>query len=137
MRPLWAAALCVATGAASAQAVDTPQNKIFPSGFSCPQPAYPRDALRAEATGVTRLRITVEADGKVSDVDIDHPSGGTYAHGLLDQSAVNAVWACRFPPPQGAVRVLATQEFQWVIEEAPASPPGLPGDREGLQSKAD
>jgi outer membrane biosynthesis protein TonB len=74
----------------------------------------------------TRLRIAVESDGKISNVSIKHPSGRTYAHGLLDQAAVASIWNCRFPAPQGGTRMLAIQEFEWALKDEPSdrlSPP--------------
>src|SRR4051812_14673089 len=87
-------ALTCVLGSAWGQPADTSYESSFPEGVSCQAPMYPPDARRAEATGTTRLRIAVESDGKISNVSIEHPSGRTYAHGLLDQAAVASIWNC-------------------------------------------
>jgi periplasmic protein TonB len=65
-----------------------------PIPSECPPPAYPRLAERRGWTGTVVLLIDVAADGTVSDVRIESPSG----HDILDEAAVAAVRTWRFRP---------------------------------------
>lgn len=59
---------------------------------------YPAEALRARATGVTRLRIAVDAAGQAAKIDIVRPAGPTRAHAALDEQAARRLVVCRFEP---------------------------------------
>ena len=65
---------------------------------TCEKPEYPSAALRAEATGTTKIRFTVDATGVVGKAEIERPSGSSREHRLLDRSAVEALSKCRFKP---------------------------------------
>ena len=87
---------------------------------SCAKPEYPAAAARAEATGTTRIRFTVDADGKVSKAEITGPSGSSREHRLLDRAAVDALGGCKFKPgidetgkPVGA---FANVEYVWKLD---------------------
>jgi len=62
---------------------------------SC-KPEYPAAALRAQVTGVSRIRFTVDANGKVSGADVVGSSGPTREHRLLDNAAKAALATCPF-----------------------------------------
>ena len=65
----------------------------------CSVPAYPREAQEEGATGETRLRVTVGAQGQVTDVQVTHSAGPTHAHKLMDRALVAAVrQTCHFTP---------------------------------------
>jgi protein TonB len=62
----------------------------------CARPAYPTDALRAEATGVVTMRFLIGIDGTVRDAKLAKSSGNA----SLDQAAINALSKCRFKPAE-------------------------------------
>ncbi|MHC4376941.1 MAG: energy transducer TonB [Planctomycetota bacterium] len=68
-----------------------------------PTPKYPRLARARGWEGVVEVRITVAADGTVSDVQVETSSGRT----LLDDAALEAVRQWRFTP--GRVAGLAAE----------------------------
>jgi TonB family protein len=70
------------------------------AGQDCaPRPQdYPSEALRARATGVTRLRIAVDGTGQAAKIDIVRSAGTTRAHALLDEEATRRLVTCRFEP---------------------------------------
>ncbi len=59
---------------------------------------YPANALRLRATGVTRLRIAVDATGQAAKVEIVRSAGTTRAHAALDEEAARRLVTCRFEP---------------------------------------
>ena len=58
------------------------------------RPEYPAAALRTGATGVSRIRFTVDPSGKVSGAQILNASGPTREHRLLDKAAAEALAQC-------------------------------------------
>ncbi|MCS0584074.1 energy transducer TonB [Massilia pinisoli] len=60
----------------------------------CVKPAYPIDALRAEAAGVVTMRFLIGADGAVQETRLVKSSG----HASLDHAAIDALSKCRFKP---------------------------------------
>ena len=65
---------------------------------TCDKPEYPAAALRAEATGISKIRFTVDASGAVSKAEIERSAGASREHRLLDRTAVDALSKCRFKP---------------------------------------
>ena len=60
---------------------------------------YPPAARRSEATGVTHARITVDATGKISQIDIVKSAGPTREHKMLDRLLQSKVMAdCKGTP---------------------------------------
>ena len=87
---------------------------------SCDKPEYPAAALRAEATGTSKIRFTVDATGVVSKAEIERSAGPSREHRLLDRAAIDALSKCRFKPgtdeagkPVGAVTPV---EYVWKLE---------------------
>ena len=87
---------------------------------SCEKPEYPAAALRAEATGTSKIRFTVDATGVVSKAEIERSAGPSREHRLLDRAAIEALSKCRFKPgtdesgkPVGAVTPV---EYVWKLE---------------------
>jgi protein TonB len=65
---------------------------------SCEKPVYPTAAAKAEATGSTRIRFTVDGTGQVTKAEIESSSGRSREHRLLDKTAVDALSQCKFKP---------------------------------------
>ena len=87
---------------------------------SCDKPEYPAAALRADASGTTKIRFTVDASGTVSKAEIERAAGVSREHRLLDRAAVDALSKCRFKPgsdeqgkPVGGTTVV---EYVWKTE---------------------
>lgn len=87
---------------------------------SCEKPEYPAAALRADATGTTKIRFTVDATGVVAKAEIERAAGVSREHRLLDRTAVEALSKCRFRPgtdEQGkAVGGTTVVEYVWKTE---------------------
>ena len=83
-------------------------------------PEYPPAAQRAGATGVSRIRFTVDASGRVAGSQILSPSGATREHRLLDRAAAEALAQCPVTPgtdemgrPVGATTDV---EYVWKLD---------------------
>jgi len=87
---------------------------------SCERPAYPAAASRAEATGVTKIRFTIDANGRVVKADVERPAGATREHRLLDRAAVDALSQCRFRPGTDengrAIGAFSVVDYVWRLE---------------------
>lgn len=87
---------------------------------TCEKPEYPAAALRAEATGTTKIRFTVDAAGKVAKAEIERPSGSSREHRLLDRTAVEALSKCPFKAGTDelgkAVGATAVVDYVWKTE---------------------
>ncbi|QDV82090.1 energy transducer TonB [Planctomycetes bacterium TBK1r] len=78
-----------------------------PVDFSSnPPPQYPLDAARNRLEGTVLLRLQVDTDGKVTEVEIIESSG----HGSLDQAAVEAVRRWKGQPARRFGRAIASEE---------------------------
>ena len=62
--------------------------------LSRPAPRYPREALRDNAGGTVRVRVTVGTDGSVERLQVETGSGNRH----LDRAATEAVRRWRFQP---------------------------------------
>lgn len=87
---------------------------------SCDKPEYPAAALRADASGTTKIRFTVDAAGSVSKAEVERAAGVSREHRLLDRAAVDALSKCRFKPgtddqgkPVGGTTVV---DYVWKTE---------------------
>jgi TonB family protein len=68
-------------------------------------PAYPEIAKRMKVTGEVRLTVTVDAEGKVTDVQ---PISGNR---MLTDAAEDAVRKWRFEPGGGSAAVIVSVNF--------------------------
>ena len=59
---------------------------------------YPAAAVRAEATGTTRISFNVGADGKMTSASIVRSAGPTREHKMLDRLAQAKLSECQFRP---------------------------------------
>ena len=76
-------------------AVKTRPAVIYPNAPAC-RPGYPAAALKAHAQGVTGVRFTVSAEGRLVGAQVVQASGSTPEHQLLDEAAVAALSRCPF-----------------------------------------
>ena len=60
----------------------------------CEKPEYPREALMNEEQGTVRIRVLVDASGKVIDAKVKKSSGSK----ILDKAATKAYSLCTFKP---------------------------------------
>lgn len=59
---------------------------------------YPAIALKEEATGTTKVRFTVDVNGKLANADIVKSAGASRAHKAMDRVAVQKLSECIFKP---------------------------------------
>jgi protein TonB len=64
------------------------------AGASRCRPVYPAAAVRAGVSGVTRIRFTVDAGGRVSAAQILQSSGATRENRMMDKAAADALAQC-------------------------------------------
>ncbi len=85
-------------------------------GATCPRPEYPPAAIRASATGVSRVTLAVGADGRVITGTLIGASGSTREHRLLDDAAVASFRECEFPRADGAQPRTITMDYTWRLD---------------------
>jgi protein TonB len=87
---------------------------------ACTRPDYPRAARRAEATGTTRLRLQIDASGRVVSTQVLQSAGRSREHRLLDRAAATALSQCRFEGGRDAqgrpTGGHTTVEYVWTLE---------------------
>jgi protein TonB len=81
---------------------------------------YPAAAARAEATGTTKVRFTIDGQGKVVKAEVVKSAGSSREHRMLDRVAVDKLSTCRFTPgtdetgkPVGATTDV---EYVWKLQ---------------------
>lgn len=86
----------------------------------CEKPEYPAAARRSEASGVTRIRFSIDETGHVVKAEVTGSSGSSREHRQLDKVAVEALSQCRFKPgtdengkPVGA---FSNVEYVWKLD---------------------
>jgi protein TonB len=104
--------------------VAAPSVAARPAHFDANDPAcrpeYPAAAVRAGATGVTRVKLQVDATGKVLSAEVVGSSGPTRENRMMDTAAKTAFSTCHFIPgvdteghPVGTVSVA---EYTWKLD---------------------
>ncbi len=90
------------------------------TNVSACKPDYPPAALKAEATGTTTIKFTIDATGKVVSADVVKASGASREHRLLDRAAVTSLSGCAFRPGRdsngAAVGASTNVEYVWKLE---------------------
>ena len=72
---------------------------IANAGACAPKPEdYPAAAVRAEATGTTKVRFTIGADGRITAAEIARSAGPSREHKMLDRLAMSKLSDCQFKP---------------------------------------
>jgi TonB family protein len=84
-------------------------------GVKCSVLAYPENARKAEAEGVTGLSYTLSPQGKVLNVKIVKRSGMSREHRELDRAAVDFVNACTFPEQESTDPVTMEFSYRWIL----------------------
>ena len=72
----------------------TPRAARIDAGAAQCRPDYPAAAQRAGATGVTRIRFSVDANGRIAGSAILTPSGASRENRMMDKAAAEALAQC-------------------------------------------
>ena len=97
----------------------TARHTVLNAGAIQCRPDYPAAAQRAGVEGVSRIRFTVDALGKVIGAQILQSSGATREHRLMDKAAAEALAQC--PVTMGIdeqgrpVGGTADVEYHWTL----------------------
>jgi TonB family protein len=86
-----------------------------PVPLTQPKPVYTPEAMRARLQGTARIRCIVQADGRCTNIEIEHSLDKTFG---LDQEAVKSVEKWRFKPGTRLgqpVPVLVTIDVQFAL----------------------
>lgn len=82
---------------------------------------YPPAAVRAEATGTSRIQVNVDATGRITSVDVLRSAGPTREHKMLDRLVVSKIMStCKASPARdeegkpvaGSIQV----EYVWKLD---------------------
>lgn len=57
---------------------------------------YPAAATRSEATGTTRVRFSIGADGRLANAEVVRSAGSSREHKMLDRTALSKLSECKF-----------------------------------------
>jgi len=83
------------------------------------KPTYPAAAVKADATGTTKIRFTIDASGKLIGAVVLKSAGLSRAHKELDRAAVSGLSECVFRPGRDengkAVGAFADVEYVWKL----------------------
>lgn len=81
---------------------------------------YPPAAQRAEATGTTVVRFTVDGTGRMTNAQVVRSAGASREHRLLDRVAVTKLSECKFSPGRdengNPVGATVDVEYVWKLE---------------------
>jgi TonB family protein len=85
-----------------------PAAEIVATPIDQPSPSYPRRALESGREGVVRLRITIGADGNVTNAEVIEAR----PKGWFEAAAIDAVKRWRYRPPGRTLSTEAEIEFK-------------------------
>jgi TonB family protein len=77
-------------------------------------PDYPSTARRADATGVTQMRASIDEEGRVTGVQVTQASGATEEHGALDRAAMAFV-KCMGPYKKSGSPYTTDSKYVWSL----------------------
>jgi vitamin B12 transporter len=125
-----AAWLSLFASSAAAQTAGTPAESVElqpPQLLESVEAAYPEQARVAGFEGTVLLRLSIDADGRVTEAEVTQPAGNGF-----DEAARDAVLQFRFQPAKRngesiAARILFPYEFRLPPESA-REPGPAPGD---------
>jgi len=94
-----------------------PQRSAAPreAGKPCAGPVYPREARRLGQKGAVELRFMIDADGAVSQAEVQKSSG----YPLLDDAGLAAIRLCKFQPALKDGRVIDSWHaatYTWALD---------------------
>jgi len=98
---------------------------VLPRALREVQPDYPAEADRQRISGKVRLQVKIEADGRVSDVEVvsaDPP-------GVFDEAAVKAFRTAHFAPAEKNGLLVRAQALILVEFDWEGRPPLTPGEQ--------
>jgi protein TonB len=97
-----------------------PHPAVINAGAAQCRPDYPAVAQRAGATGVSRIRFSVDAGGHILGAQILQSSGSTRENRLLDKAAADALAHCPITPGTDdmgrPVSATADVEYVWKLD---------------------
>lgn len=96
--------------------------------LNCPKLQYPNAAIRAEAQGVTAVRLKVDETGKVTYAEVVGSSGESREHKLLDHVAADTLAKCQFNALVGAGERSTVLKATWALnyDQAPSPAASVP-----------
>lgn len=81
---------------------------------------YPAIAVRAEATGTTKVRFTIDEHGKLAKMELVKSAGSSREHRALDKVAMEKLGECTFKPGTDengrAVGATFDVEYVWKLD---------------------
>ena len=104
--------------AASMSAMANETVSVMPNPFiskTCKAPEYEPEMIRKDASGVVKLRFTLDENGKVAQASIEESSGIR----LLDSSSLSALKNCQFIVKKDVANFSKASNlisFKWAIE---------------------
>jgi outer membrane biosynthesis protein TonB len=106
-----------APGAASADGLP---RELRAAPLCSERPAYPLQAYRKKAEGLTVVRATVGVDGRIRLLTLYHSSGGTTNHRDLDDAVASVLAGCHWEvvsPASYKEAVEVDLSYRWRMAE--------------------
>jgi periplasmic protein TonB len=78
---------------------------------------YPRESLRAGEEGVARIRVSIDAEGKIASMQVARSSG----FAALDEASMKKLSQCKFRPGRdkngNPVGGTTEVEYRWMLQK--------------------